>query len=203
MKPCHSLWKLFDRHALGQVPGLVHIQAADGGDVIGQHLQRDDRHDRAEHPGCFGHPQDVVGHLLYQLIAFGCHGDDDSAARLGLLDLRDHLLMPGVFRRKAQHRHILIDQRDWAVFHLARRVALGVDVGNLLEFQRAFVGNRHVDAAPEIQTIADVFEGQRNLLDFRFAVQCAADQVGNEAQVGDQFAAGFLVDACRAGLPAG
>ena len=47
---------LFHRHTLCQVPRLVHIQAADGGDVIGQQLQRDDRDDGREHPRRFGHP---------------------------------------------------------------------------------------------------------------------------------------------------
>ena len=37
---------LLDRHALGEVPGLVDVAAASDGDVIGEKLQRDDAHER-------------------------------------------------------------------------------------------------------------------------------------------------------------
>ncbi len=51
----YSLSFSLHRHALRQIPGLIHIQPADGGDVIGQQLQRDHRHERAKastaHPG--------------------------------------------------------------------------------------------------------------------------------------------------------
>ena len=56
---------LFNSYAFGQVPGLVHIQSSDRCDVVSQHLERDDGYYRAEHPGCFGYPQDVVGHVTY------------------------------------------------------------------------------------------------------------------------------------------
>ena len=39
---------LFHRHALGQVPRLVDVAAARHGDVIGQQLQRDHRHQRLQ-----------------------------------------------------------------------------------------------------------------------------------------------------------
>ena len=60
----------------------------------------------------------------------------------------------------ARHRTGMfsIDQGDRSVFHFAGRIALGMDVGNLLELQRAFVGNRHVDAASQIETVANIFQ---------------------------------------------
>ena len=62
--------------------------------------------------------------------------------------------MPGILGRDAQHRHVLVDQGDGTVLHLAGRVAFGVDVGNLLQLERAFVGDGHVDAAPQVQAVA-------------------------------------------------
>ena len=46
-------------------------------------------------------------------------------------------------------RHLLVDERDRPVLHLAGRIAFGVDVGDLLQLQRAFERDRVVDAAAE------------------------------------------------------
>ena len=59
-----------------------------------------------------------------------------------------------VVGREHDDRHVLVDQRDRAVLHLARRVALGVDVGDLLELQRPFEGDRVVEAAAEEEEVA-------------------------------------------------
>ena len=47
-----------------------------------------------------------------------------------------------VVRRDHDHRHGLVDQRDRPVLELARGIALGVDVGDFLELQRAFERDR-------------------------------------------------------------
>ena len=70
-----------------------------------------------------------------QLISVGGHRNDDAAARLGLLDLGDHFLVQGILWRKAQDRHPLVDQGDGTVLHLAGRIGLCMDVGNLLQLQ--------------------------------------------------------------------
>ena len=59
------------------------------------------------------------------------------AARGDLLHVRHGLLENRVARRDDDHRHRLVDQRDRPVLQLPRRVALGVDVTQLLELQRA------------------------------------------------------------------
>jgi len=43
-----SFSTLFDGHALGQVAGLVHVAAAQVGDVVREHLERNDVDDRGE-----------------------------------------------------------------------------------------------------------------------------------------------------------
>ena len=45
------------------------------------------------------------------------------------------------------HGHFFVDERDGTVLHLAGRVAFGVDVGDLLELERALHGNRVGEAA--------------------------------------------------------
>ena len=45
--------------------------------------------------------------------------------------------------------HVLVDERDGPVLHLARRVPLGVDVRDLLELERALERDREPRAAPE------------------------------------------------------
>ena len=79
---------------------------------------------------------------------------DRAAARLHLLHVADHLLEHMVARRDRDDRHLLVDERDRAVLHLAGRIAFGVDVRNLLELQRAFEGDRVVDAAAEVEKVA-------------------------------------------------
>ncbi len=80
-------------------------------------------------------------------------GDHDPAARAHLLEVRDHLARTPSCGAMHHDRHVLVDQRDRAVLHLARRVALGVDVGDLLELQRALERDREVDAAPEEEEV--------------------------------------------------
>ena len=58
----------------------------------------------------------------------------------------------------ATHRHLLVDEGDRSVLHFAGRIALGVDVRDLLQLQRAFEGDRIVDPAAEIQEVGPVVE---------------------------------------------
>jgi hypothetical protein len=46
--------------------------------------------------------------------------------------------------RHHDHRHQLVDQRDRAVLHLPGGIALGVDVGDLLQLKRALERDREV-----------------------------------------------------------
>jgi len=62
--------------------------------------------------------------------------------------------MDRVFQSNYHHRHVFVDKGDRAVLHLSRRVSLGVDIGNFLEFQGTFEGGREIDTSSEIQAIA-------------------------------------------------
>ena len=88
----------------------------------------------------------------------GRQRDDRAAARLRFLDVADHLLEHVIVGGDRDDRHLLVDERDRPVLHLARRIPLGVDVRDLFQLQRAFERDRIVDAAPEIQEIAALVE---------------------------------------------
>ena len=97
--------------------------------------------------------------------------DDLAAARRHLLHVRDGLLENAVVRRDDDDRHVLVDQRDRPVLQLAGGIAFGVDVGDFLELQRAFHGEREVGVAAEIEHVAIVREFARHLLDLRLELQ--------------------------------
>ena len=79
---------------------------------------------------------------------------DLPPARRHLLHVRHRLVEEVVARRDHDDRDVLIDQRDRSVLELARRIALGVDVGDFLELQRPFERDRIIDPAPEIENVA-------------------------------------------------
>ena len=91
--------------------------------------------------------------------------DHAAAARLHLLHVRHDLVEHRVVRRDEHHRHVLVDQRDRPVLHLRRRIALGVDVADLLELERALERGREVVAAAEVQEVRRVLELLGDLLD--------------------------------------
>ena len=78
----------------------------------------------------------------------------DAAARLDLLDVAEHLLEHVVARGDGHDGHVLVDERDGAVLHLAGGIALGVDVGDLLQLERALEGDGVVDAAAQVEEVA-------------------------------------------------
>src|SRR5262249_10579551 len=67
--------------------------------------------------------------------------------------------------------HLLVDQRDGTMLHLGRRVTLGVDVADLLEFERTLEGDREVVPATKVQEVRRVLESLGDLFDFGGAVE--------------------------------
>jgi hypothetical protein len=103
--------------------------------------------------GVAGHPDHLVGEGHDVLVAV--LGDDEGAGTAGadLLDVGDDLLVQLVRGVRAghddEHRLAGLDERDRAVLELAGGEALGVDVGDLLELERALQRDRVADVAPE------------------------------------------------------
>ena len=71
--------------------------------------------------------------------------------------------------------HVLVDERDRAVFHLPRRIALGVDVGDFLQLEGALESNRIHDAAAQKEEISGVEELLGNAMDLRVQRECFLD----------------------------
>src|SRR5207249_4324515 len=109
------------------------------------------------------------------VVAVGRYRDHDPAPRFNLLDIVDHLVVDAVLDRDRDDWHVLVDQRDRTVFHLTGRVTFGVDVGELFQFERAFQGDRELDAAAEIQEVTLAMEP----LGQSFVRQRPGQDVGN------------------------
>ena len=90
---------------------------------------------------------------MISLVPLGDDREDATAARLDLLYVALDLVVGRIPRGEHDHRHVLVDERDRPVLHLRRRVTLGVDVGDLLELERALQGDGEVVAAPEVEEI--------------------------------------------------
>ena len=92
------------------------------------------------------------------------------------------------------HRHLLVNEGDRAVFHLGGRVAFGVDIGDFLEFQGTFQGYRIVESAAQVQEIVRVGEGLCEVGDFRVVLENFRNLVRDVLQGADQFGAALLSD---------
>src|SRR5918996_219582 len=145
---------LLDGHALGEVPRLVDVASPHLGDVVREQLERRRHHHRREqlrHPRNEEHVLRVRRNLL---VALAPHGDHVRAARADLLDVREHLGVDVAFRRHGHDRHPLLDQRDRPVLQLTGRVALRVQVTDLLQLQRALERCREAGVAADEQDVA-------------------------------------------------
>ena len=94
---------------------------------------------------------DAVGRLH---LAVGV-GEDVQLAAAGAhflqvgLEFFDQRVVGG----DGDHRHVAVDQRQRTVLQFAGRIGFGVDLGDFLELQRAFHGDRVVTAAAEEQRV--------------------------------------------------
>ena len=84
----------------------------------------------------------------------------------------------------------LIDQGDRAVLHLGRRIALGVDVADLLQLQRAFQGGGEIELPAEIEEVVALGVFLRDLAHVVVALERLADLVGQFLELVDDFHAG-------------
>src|SRR5205807_8410796 len=150
----HSALCSFHRHALRQVPRLIHVTAPAHRDVVRQELQRKHGQHGRQQVERLGHFDLVVGQFRQSRVSFRDHGEHAAAARLHLFHVGHDLLVDRVLRREEDHRHEVIDQRDRAVLHLGRGVTLRVDVGDLLELEGPFERHREVVAAAEVEDVA-------------------------------------------------
>src|SRR5439155_11299662 len=151
-----SIMALLHRYALCQVARPIHVAATQHGDVIRQELERNDRQHQCDRGWARRHG-DLVIRQMGQ-IAVALARDRDNAAPPGFyfLHIRNHLRVNRILGRQADDRHVLVDQGDRSVLHLGRRVALSMDVGDLLELERALERDREIGAPAQIEGVAGV-----------------------------------------------
>ena len=135
--------RLLDRDALGEVPRLVDVAAAEPGDVVGEQLERDDRHAAAGRPrarrGSAGRRRTIAPSSSSPSVPTAMTGPRRARTSSMLLRVLACSGPRGATKTLGVSR---VDQGDRAVLHLGRRVALGVDVADLLELQGPFQGDR-------------------------------------------------------------
>ena len=91
---------LFDGDGLREIARLVHIAAARNCSIVGKQLQRDDGEDRHDEFIRRRHMHDMIDVFLKLYIAFRGNADNDSVARLDLLDIGERLFIDITLRRK-------------------------------------------------------------------------------------------------------
>ena len=104
--------------------------------------------------------------------------DDPAAARRDLLHVGHGLLEHRVAGRDDDDRHVRVDQRDRPVLQLAGRVALGMDVAQLLQLQRALQRERIPCAAAEVEDVPRMGDGARELFAAGSSLSASARRPG-------------------------
>ena len=135
---------------------------------------------------------DVIDVLFEFRIALGGDADDNGVTRLDFLDVRQGLLIDALLRRERDDGHALDDERERAVLELARRIGLGVNIGNLLELQRAFKRHMIVETASDEEDVLVEAVLLRKRLDRLDVAQRLADLRGNLRKSLDQSLAALL-----------
>ena len=82
----------------------------------------------------FRHADDFVDEIIGEFAVCGGDADDGSFAGFDLLNIGEALFEDFTGSGKEDAGAVLTDEGDGAVFHFGGGVALGVDVGNFLEF---------------------------------------------------------------------
>ncbi len=66
------------------------------------------------------------------------------------------------------------------MLHLARRISLRMDIRNLLEFQRSFVSDGHIDPSSQVETMRNIFQRPRHFFYIPCPVQALPNKIWHE-----------------------
>ena len=125
------------------------------GDVVGEELEGDDGQQRLDDLGRVGDRQEDVRQRGDRRRRPRCRRrrSTPSRARTSSMLLRV-LAWSEPAGRDEDAGGLAIDQGDRPVLHLGGRIALGVDVADLLELQRPFERDGEVEVAAEVEGAA-------------------------------------------------
>src|SRR5882672_2659817 len=144
---------LLDGDALREVPRLVHVAAEPHRDVVGEELERNHRDQGRQQIGARRDLDDVLGLCGDRAITGVGDGDDLAVTRAHFFDVAEHPVVGAVAGHQRDDRQPIGDQRDRAVLHLAAGVALGVDVRDLLQLERALERDRELQPTAQEEEI--------------------------------------------------
>ena len=117
--------------------------------MVGKQLEGDGRRDGGDQ-GVAGRDGDVVVHGLRRLlIPLGDDAQNPCPPGAAFLDVADRLVLAGNIAGEGDHGRTGDEKGDGAVFQFGRMIALGMDVGDLLELERAFQRHRIHGAATD------------------------------------------------------
>src|SRR5919202_43176 len=157
-------YELFHRNALGEVARLVHVEAAVLGDPVGEELQRHAEDEGTQDLRCLGDGEHDAGHPVGSLVVLAGYRYNVRPPGDGFLDVGERLLPYQALAEDSHDRAVLVHEGYGAVFHLAGRVALGGEVGDLLELQCSFERHRVRRATPEEERAPRLLEDAGGLL---------------------------------------
>src|SRR5262250_97226 len=144
---------LLDGDGLREVSRLVHVAPEAHRHVIREELQRQGHEDGRKQLRGGGHRHHARGAGADLPISLVGQRDDVAVARPHLLHGVHHALVGGVARGEGNDGHTLVDQGDGTVLHLARGVAFGVQIRQLLELEGALEGEGIVKAPAQEEEV--------------------------------------------------
>ncbi len=147
-----------------------------------------------------GNWQGQHGHALFirQVHSLASEHQQFPAPRTHFLQVGEQFFQQGIVRRQRHHRHVLAHQSQGAVLEFAGRIALGVDVGDFLELEGAFQGDRVFHPTPQEQGVFAMHQERGQSGDSRFQGQHTLHLLGQAAQIGHD--AGDFLRRQRLGL---
>ena len=99
------------------------------------------------------------------------------ASGFDFLDVGKHFFVQRVLRRQTEHQRSRLHQGDGAVLEFSGRDREGIDIGDLLQLQRAFVGDGGVQSSADKKYLVS---GVKNL--------CQRFNLAHVSQIGRQLA---------------
>ena len=135
--------------------------------------------------GQFDH---VVGILTDELIAFSDECCYPSATCPYLLNVRDDFFIESVVGGDDEYWHLRVDEGNGSMLHFCSRIALGMNIGNLLQLQRTLQGQWIVVAAAEIEAVLCIGENHCQACNLLIGLQRLPNLLRDERELFHHFA---------------
>src|SRR5262249_23633272 len=157
----------------------IDIAATKAGHVVRQQLQGNYGYQRLQVIRNLRQGNHFVGTVGDVVVSLARHGDHGSASGLDFFQIAHDLVAQGPARRsEGDRRRLLIYERDRPVFHLACRIALRVNVTDLLEFQGSLEGYRIQILPSKVENVVSTLVSLSDPANLGFACQGLAEYLG-------------------------